>query len=48
MSFVERSRVRGERVSEKIRLLYMLAKQLGITGGEQAFKLLEYISRGER
>ncbi len=48
ISFVERSRVRGERISEKVRLLYMLAKQLGIEGGDQVFRLLEYISRGVR
>jgi hypothetical protein len=48
VSFVERSRARGERVSEKVRLLSILAKQLGITGGEHVLKLLEYIGRGGR
>jgi hypothetical protein len=48
MSFVERSRTRGERVSEKVRILSILAKQLSITGGEHVFKLLEYMGRGGR
>jgi hypothetical protein len=48
MIFVERSRAKGESISGKIRLLYMLARQLGVTGGEWAFKLLEYTSRGGR
>jgi len=46
VDIVERSRSRGERVSGKIKLLYMLAKQLGVADGERGLRLLEYLSGG--
>lgn len=46
MDLVERSRIKGEKVSEKARLLYMVMRQLGVTGGDRGFRLLELIMGG--